>query len=151
MNRVLRYVALVAAILCGVFLFFWIVTPGTTIPTHIEEVQIREGLVKVEVVDTPATRERGLSGRPSLAKNEGMLFIFPIEDVYPFWMKDMLFPIDIIWISKERVVVDIVPDLSPDTYPTAFSPHGSALYVLETAAGFAKEHSIQVGDRVLFK
>lgn len=100
------------------------------------------------VVDTPETRAKGLSGRKSLAANEGMLFIFPDDGIYGFWMKDMLFPIDIVWISADKRVVHVDSDVSPITYPRVFEPPLPVRYVLELPAGKAKEYNALPGSNV---
>ena len=104
--------------------------------------------IHVEVADTPAKREQGLSGREGLAPDEGMLFVFPEDGVYAFWMKDMLFPIDILWISREGVVVDMRQNVSPETYPESFKSISKARYVVELTAGYVQEHTISIGDLV---
>ena len=104
----------------------------------------------VAIADTEASREQGLSGITSLASDEGMLFIFPKDGMYSFWMKDMLFSIDMLWISFDGHVVSIVPSVSPATYPHAFTSSTLARYVLEVPAGFAAEHKIGVGSKLHF-
>ena len=106
--------------------------------------------VNVTRADTPELRTQGLSGHPGLGVSEGMLFIFPEEARHSFWMKDMLFSIDIIWISSEGRVVAIEKHASPDSFPRSFTPNTPAQYVLEVAAGFSDAHGISEGDRVEF-
>ena len=93
---------------------------------------------------------RGLGGRESLPDDRGMLFVFPEPGRHGFWMKDMLIPIDIIWISAEGRVVDIQaaqPEPGvPDPQLKRYSPNGEAKYVLEVRAGLAAEKGVQVGD-----
>lgn len=113
-------------------------------------ITFNKGRIAVDVADTEATREQGLSGRATLAENHGMLFFFDAPGRPGFWMKDMLFSIDIIWISKDWTVIDITKNLSPDTYPNAFSPAAEAQYVLEVPAGFADIHHIQIGQSLSF-
>ena len=103
--------------------------------------------VFVSVADTEQKRELGLGGRSGLASNEGMLFIFPKEGTYGFWMKDMRFPVDILWLSNDGTVIYIQEKVSPDTYPHVFTPGKKARYVLELPAGYSTEHHILVGDR----
>src|SRR5262249_24819352 len=104
--------------------------------------------VYVSIADTEAAREQGLGGRASLAPDEGMLFVFPIEGQYPFWMKDMKFPIDIVWIETDGTVFYIKDSVDPDTYPDTFAPDAAiARYVLELPAGYASAHNLQVGDQ----
>jgi len=95
----------------------------------------------IEVVDTETTRMRGLSGREWLAENEGMLFVFQEPDFYGFWMKDMRFPIDIIWLDEDFGVIDIIESVSPETFPTIFYPPKPVRFVLEISAGGGKKIS----------
>ncbi len=104
--------------------------------------------VQVEVVETLEARMKGLSGREELGEVQGLLFIFPITDYHGIWMKDMNFPIDIIWISEDRTIVGIDAYVTPDTYPRVFRPAQPARYVVETDANFADSVGIQVGQKV---
>jgi uncharacterized membrane protein (UPF0127 family) len=105
--------------------------------------------LSVEVVDTPAERGRGLSGREMLPENSGMLFVFDTPGIYGFWMYGMKFPLDIIWIDERLRVVYFVENAQPcvnicETY----EPPADALYVLEVNAGFVKKYGLKVGDVV---
>ncbi|KKW19850.1 MAG: hypothetical protein UY63_C0005G0033 [Parcubacteria group bacterium GW2011_GWA2_51_10] len=102
--------------------------------------------IRVTIVDTPDERSRGLSGRKELAPDEGMLFVFETDGVYGFWMKDMLFPIDIVWLSGGWKVVDIHTHVMPSTYPAIFRPRGPIRYVIEMPAGSATESGLKIGD-----
>lgn len=102
----------------------------------------------LEVADTPMLRERGLSYRTSLAPQTGMLFVFDTPGVLKFWMKDMNFPIDIIWLDADKKVVHIEHSLSPQTYPQSFGPDIPTQYVIELGAGEAQKTGIKVGSRV---
>ena len=106
--------------------------------------------IKVDIADTPALREQGLSGRQVLGDSEGMLFVFPQSGTHGFWMKDMNFAIDIIWIGEDMKVVYIEKDAQPDSYPNTFGPNENAKYVLEVSAGFSEKNNVKVGDRVEF-
>jgi uncharacterized membrane protein (UPF0127 family) len=90
----------------------------------------------------------GLSGHAPLAEDEGMLFIFDEASVYPFWMKDMLFPIDIIWIDANSRISYIESAVTPDTYPKVFAPDAPALYTLEVKSGTAERLGFKIGDAV---
>lgn len=113
-------------------------------------VQIGGRKIKVDVVDNVAERTLGLSGRKSLAADEGMLFVFENSGNFGFWMKDMNFPIDIIWIDEGKSVVHLEKNVSPDTYPTVFTPSKSAKYVLEVQAGFSDATGLKPGDNLEF-
>jgi hypothetical protein len=93
---------------------------------------------------------RGLGGRESLPDDRGMLFVFPEPGRHTFWMKDMLIPIDIIWISADGRVVDVQtarPEPGvPDPQLRRYNPNGEAKYVLEVRAGLAAEQGVQAGD-----
>jgi uncharacterized membrane protein (UPF0127 family) len=112
-------------------------------------VRIGDTTVRAEVASTSAAREQGLSGHLPLGTNEGMLFVFDWSDKYGFWMKDMLFAIDIIWIDEEGVVVTVAPSVGPESYPEVFYPSRAARYVLEVPAGFSKTHGIAEGTKVV--
>ncbi len=110
--------------------------------------------VHVDVAATDLTREQGLSGKEGLSPNQGMWFIFPTSDAYIFWMKDMLFPIDIIWVNEGKIVdlaANVPPpaDLPPGPLPR-YQPAEPADRVLEVSAGFAQRHGLKVGDSVEF-
>ncbi len=104
--------------------------------------------ILVEVADTDAKRTLGLSGHSALADGEGMFFIFDKPHKYSFWMKEMLFPIDIIWIREDFTIVDITENAEPSSYPNLFTPREKALYVLEVSAGFANQKELKIGDMV---
>lgn len=101
----------------------------------------------VDVVSTPADRERGLMFREELGRNEGMLFIFDNEGSYPFWMKNTLIPLDIIWIDSSGKIIDI-READPCTEDPCFvyNHAGSAKYVLEINKGLSSELGIEIGQ-----
>jgi uncharacterized protein len=106
-----------------------------------------------DVAETNEQRTKGLSVKDSLAENEAMLFVFDTAQEYSFWMKNMKFPIDIIWLDSNKTVVHIEHNLQPcsfDAFCPTYKPDNNALYVLETAAGFAERHGIVKGTTVQF-
>lgn len=107
--------------------------------------------LRIEYATTTAAREKGLGGRTNIPDDYGMLFIFPKEERYGFWMKDMFVPIDIFWLDDKGQVISMVQDAATSSYPNVFYPPVPALYVLETAAGFASEHSIATGTPLVLK
>ncbi len=118
--------------------------------SEISHVQIGLAILNVELAITPEQRERGLSGHKPLAINEAMLFVFDTPGKYGFWMKDMLFSIDMIWLSAEGKVVYIEKSVAPDTFPKSFASESPALYFLETKAGFSSQNNIKIGDQAKF-
>ena len=104
----------------------------------------------VEVSDTKELLEKGLSGHKPLENDGGMLFIFSKSDKHGFWMKDMLFPIDIIWMDSSWRIIHIEKSLTPDTYPKIFTPQSDSMYVLEISSGESENLGLNVGDDVQF-
>lgn len=104
----------------------------------------------VEIAQTSEEKAQGLSGRESFKEDQGMLFIYDEAGFYSFWMKDMLFPIDIIWIDENFEIVDVTKNIQPDSFPQIFQSQKPAQYVLEVNAGFSDQNSIQIGDKADF-
>ncbi len=107
-----------------------------------------KGALEVEVANTRASRELGLSGRPSMRDDEGLLFIFESPGRYGFWMKDMNFPLDIIWINENGIVVSIERNVSHNSYPKTFINQSEASYVLEVNAGLSEKFGLYLGSKV---
>ncbi len=111
--------------------------------------------IKVDVVDTPATREIGLMCVRKMPKNYGMLFVFP-QDIYlNFWMKNTLVSLDILWIDADKKITVIHERLKASTEKTpddqVATAGGKGQYVLELAAGEAKRRGLKAGDRLDFE
>lgn len=110
----------------------------------------------VDLADTPDKRTRGLSGRPSLDAYTGMLFVFDSESRVTFWMKEMEFPLDFVWIGSDCSVADIsqdVPEPPPGMNLSAlprYQPSVPVQYVLEINAGVIEAAGISKGDPVGF-
>ena len=113
---------------------------------NIKSVNIAGQNIKVELAVTQAEQERGLSASLDLAETEGMLFIFAESGRHPFWMKDMKFPIDIIWLNENMSIVYIKKDARPESYPEIYSPDKDSKYVLEVVSGFADKNNLKIGD-----
>jgi uncharacterized membrane protein (UPF0127 family) len=99
------------------------------------------------VADTDALRERGLGGFKGLGEHQAMIFVFDTPGDYAFWMKDMLFSIDMLWLDQDGEVVSFEESVSPQTYPRSFSPKGYSLYVVELPAGTLARLGVREGDR----
>lgn len=109
---------------------------------------IRDIPVTVSIADNEDERSKGLSGVKSLEAQEGKLFIFDEEGKYGFWMKDMLIPLDIIWIDNSGSIVHIEEDVLPDSYPTIYSSPVPARFVLEVNSFFVTTFNVGIGDKV---
>ncbi len=109
--------------------------------------------VIVEIADTDAKRQRGLMFREQMAPTDGMIFLFDEPGNYPFWMKNTLIPLDMIWLDRDARIVWIaesVPPCKADPCPS-YDHQGQALYVVEVVSGFAKQHKLKIGDRLALK
>jgi uncharacterized protein len=102
------------------------------------------------LADDDIERAQGLSGTNSLATNRAMLFEFEVPDTYCFWMKDMNYPLDIIFINENKQIVTRYKDLPPDSYPKSFCSAELSKYVLEVPAGTADRLNLKLGDSVSF-
>ena len=114
-------------------------------------VEVGATIIPVTIADDPAEVTKGLSGTTKLPDNEGMYFIFKNPDRYRFWMPDMNFPIDIIWIEGGKIV-GIEPNVSNEfnpTNPAFYMPPVPVRNVLEVNDGFAAEHGFTVGMDVI--
>lgn len=100
------------------------------------------------IAETEKDIETGLSGQKELLDGTGLLFIFDYSDKFGFWMKEMNFPIDILWLDESLKVVDITENMSPRSYPKIFRPSVSVRNVLEVPAGYVFENKIRIGDQV---
>ncbi|MCX7918749.1 MAG: DUF192 domain-containing protein [bacterium] len=132
-----------------VVLLFLLIGCKTTSPP-ISQVIINGHPVTVELAVTQEERRRGLSYRDSLPADYGMLFIYPNSAIRSYWMNEMRFPIDIIWIRENRVV-GIVHSASTTSPPQRFQSPEPVNYVLEVNAGWANAHSITTGAHVVFR
>lgn len=106
--------------------------------------------VKVKIAKTPSQKELGLGKVKNLPEDQGMLFIYDNYIIPGYWMKDMKFPIDIIWI-KDNMVMGYEKDLKPQAdninLPT-YQPKTFINYVLEVNSGFVDKYGLQIGDKV---
>ncbi len=127
------------------------VVPALGQPTlATKSIRIGNTSLQVEIARTNETRVSGLSNRSELREGTGMLFEFEQDGRYSFWMKEMKFPIDMIWFDAGRRVVHVVNGATPESYPTLFTPTTLSRFVLEVPAGFATRHNIVVGDSFEF-
>jgi uncharacterized protein len=152
----MQFVVLMVMIIAGVFFLYLEYTNQSITNFSFAQlftadyniIRIGDVSIQVEVANTPQSREKGLSGRSDLGEKGGLLFVFPKVGYHGIWMKDMRFPIDVIWISEDFVVVDITRNLTPDSYPKVFEPSKPVKYALETEVLFAETFNIRVGQKV---
>jgi len=118
----------------------------TSMPT----LKVGNNTIKLLTTPTSAAQTKGLGYRKSLPQNEGMLFVFNTPAVQCFWMKGMEFPLDIIWVSDQKVVQYIGYNFQPDSYPKPYCPPYLTQYVVEVNAGIAIRDGIKVNEQLSF-
>lgn len=148
-NNYLFFVGAIAIlILLGASFWFLIKTNKSSDQVYrFPRVEIEGKKYYLEVADSDAEREKGLGGRESLREECGMLFVFEKPGRYAFWMKDMRFPLDIIWLLGNEVVF-VAPDVDHD-FSGVIEPSAFADRVIEINSGAASE--LKIGERVKFQ
>ena len=133
-------------------MFFFFLNPCHADPAP-PQVCLKDNCVAVEVVSKQEDMERGLMYRTSLDQNKGMLFVFTGDEIHQFWMKNMHFNLDILWISFDARIVYIgqnIPACTTDPCPV-YTPDQKARYVLELNSGYTATHHWKLGDTLVFK
>lgn len=148
MNKKLIIIFLVIVGFCGLLVLILKKNSSGLTPLYIGKTKIL-----VEIADTPEKRSQGLSRRKTLANNTGMLFVFEQAGIHSFWMKDMLFPLDFIWIANKQVVElseNVPKPINSLEQPKVVIPKQPIDMVIEVNAGFVKSNNIKVGNKVIF-
>lgn len=127
-----------------VFLFLSACSNGTV------ELKINDENIKVEIAADALSKAKGLGDRESLCENCGMVFVFGEKSKHVFWMKDMNFPLDIIYLNNDEIVeifedVQIFDDAGETT---EVFPDKNADKVLELNAGWCRKNNVSVGDKI---
>jgi uncharacterized membrane protein (UPF0127 family) len=157
MNRtvlILLIIALACIVVGGILLAHGFLSRSKNPPLPTKQFMLGTHTLTVEVADTALTRMRGLSGRTGLAPDHGMLFVFPTAGSYGFWMKDMQFPLDFVWIA-DGTVVGITPDVPAPTSSMlsalkTYYPPSAVDTVLEIKTGEAARIGVAVGAPARF-
>ena len=113
----------------------------------LEKLTIGNSKLTVEIASTAVEQEQGLSGRTALAADSGMLFPFSVPARPGFWMPNMNFPLDFIYIHQNQVV-EIKENIRPAALPVPFYPAQDIDAVLEVNAGWVSAHGVKAGDVV---
>lgn len=103
----------------------------------------------VTIARTDVERQRGLSGTKSLGPNQAMLFIFPDNMKPGIWMKEMNYPIDILWVNSNSQIVHLVKNAQPSSFPETFRSDVPARYVIEVSSGTIDKTGTVKGDLVV--
>lgn len=132
--------ALIIVALAGASLAFLLLKNGDT-----RTLNIGDQRYILEVADSDEARSQGLSGRESMSQNKGMIFVYEQEAASCFWMKDMNFALDIIWLDSAHKVVHMEQGAAPESYPEKFCSPEAARYVIELNSGEAARANIAPG------
>lgn len=108
------------------------------------------GFIQAVISSTTKDVEKGLSGQKDMPFDQGMLFVFSKPAAYGFWMKDMNFSLDFIWMTSDKTVIGVEKNVTPQTYPKVFYPNGEIRYVLELNSGAASNYGIATGTKLVF-
>lgn len=103
--------------------------------------------IDIELADNEFDRQLGLMFRKQMDMDKGMLFIFPVEELQSFWMRNTFISLDMIFVDANKKIVTIHPNtqtLSDQSYPST----KPALYVIEVSAGFTSKYNIHEGDKI---
>jgi hypothetical protein len=108
--------------------------------------------LQIERAESLAHQAKGLMYREKLDENAGMLFIFSDESKRTFWMKNTYIPLDLIYISKDKKIMEIKENLEPcrEDECQTYASENKVQYVLEVNAGFVQKNNIQIGEEVVF-
>lgn len=116
---------------------------------------INDKVFKLDVAKTPEELAKGLSGREILDQDQGMLFVFEEPSIRTFWMKDMNFALDMIWVNDGKIIyisknVQPPEEGTPDYKLSRYSSKKEVDYVLEINAGLSDALGFEVGDEISF-
>jgi len=108
--------------------------------------------VSAEIASSDEEKALGLMYRENLEESSGMLFTFSYDSKLSFWMKNMNFAIDMIWVDSNFRIVDITHNVQPcmEEKCATYSPSANAKFVIEVSSGFAEQNGIKAGQRVYF-
>lgn len=156
-----RYLRVFSAVLALIVLFFVL---QTRIPEAVDTELCSESnmnisernvaltgdekhLYNLELAKTPTQQELGLSHRPCMPEKSAMLFLFPVDDKFGIWMKEMRFNIDVVWLDKDKKIVTIEKNMKPESYPNKiYYPASDSRYVLEFNDGQVEKLGLKLGQ-----
>ena len=153
LKRAAKKISLTLIIFCSllVLVIFYLINSHKHNQNY-QKLEIRGQELLIEIADKPEEHYRGLSNRPSLCKNCGLLFIFPNKQARQFVMRNMLFPLDIIFINDNQIV-KIFKNLPPEgSQPkNIYSSFSAVDKVLEINGGQADDWGLIIGDQIILK
>ena len=154
MKRIIVLFVVLLILLLGIKLSKDYQEKGTLPFSSKKEVSIKDKTFSVSVAKTQQEKQTGLSKNTSLSETEGMVFPFEKPDYYLFWMRDMKFPIDIIYARDNKIVSifeNIQPPLPENKSPDVIKPDEPANIVVEIHAGLSSKYNFKKGDEIKLK
>lgn len=149
--KVKKYMIIgILLIILSVFIYFKFVriNPNTTFETT--KIKIGEETYTMEIAKSSSQLSLGLGNRPSLCSKCNMIFVFPFEGILPFWMKDTLIPLDMVWVNSKNEIVSIqtatVETNKSNSKLYVYKNDQPAKYVIEFNAGTAQKIGLKIGD-----
>jgi uncharacterized protein len=139
-RKIIIFIIVISAVAAAIFLKF------SVYENKIAKVKIKNSAFKAEIAADDLKREKGLGGKRSLCQDCSMLFVFPKRDRWGFWMKDMNFNLDIVWIDGNKII-KIAKDVDKNSKDT-LRPDSPADKVLELNSGVTEENGIETGDLI---
>ncbi|HEX7357476.1 MAG TPA: DUF192 domain-containing protein [Ignavibacteriaceae bacterium] len=115
--------------------------------TFTDSLGVLKAKIDLEIADNEYERQLGLMNRKEMKENEGMLFIFPVQQLESFWMRNTLISLDMIFVNDQKKIVTIHKNtkiLSDTSYPST----EPVMYVVEVIAGFTDKYNIRIGDKI---
>lgn len=150
-SREISIIPIIAGAIVVIVITFFVVVISNSNTKNVV-VRIGSGIYKADIASDEESRQKGLSGLPNLEVDRALLMIFPDSQKWGIWMKDMEFPIDILWLDENKVVVHAVANANPSISDSkTFTPKSPAKYVIELPAGSIKNKSIVVGSIAAFE
>ena len=143
-KKILKLVGVAALLVLLAGYFFW--RNNAALKIEPDQIVIRGHIFKIETVVSESAKEKGLGGRQSICADCGMLFVFDKPGKYGFWMKDMQFALDLLWLKDGRVIF-LKKNIAPSFMQTML-PAEKADRVLELNAGTVDKLGIAVGDQI---
>jgi uncharacterized protein len=139
-----------AGVVLPMLMSLLMVMAGCRAPAESNKVCYGRACFCVEIAFNMSAWSYGVMNRTYLPPGQGMLFMFPREESYPFWMKDTLIPLDIIWLDGNWTIVYIAHDQMPcsSVVCPAVSPNRSSLYVLEINGGLSEKLGMREGAKL---
>ncbi|MCX6745280.1 MAG: DUF192 domain-containing protein [Candidatus Parcubacteria bacterium] len=151
LNLILIVLALIIFVIAVILVVFFTNPAYFTSGLSKGKLIINGKTISIELAKTPEQIINGLSNRSNLKDNQGMLFIFSDKRYRSFWMKDMKFPLDMIWIDDNKIIgiaANVPVPAQGDSNPPVYRSDSEVNYVLEINGGAAEKNNFKVGDEI---